>query len=95
MGHLAPFDALGGMSAMFVRHWTGAPASPERTVKRPTTAANTMALFRKKRAEPTEDGLEDEIAVVARVLVNYPPGSPPPFGAPTRCPVSRNALEKL
>ena len=87
MGHLAPFDALGGMSAMFVRHWTGAPASPERTVKRPTTAANTMALFRKKRAEPTEDGLEDEIAVVARVLVNYPPGSPPPFGAPTRCPV--------
>jgi len=46
-----------------------------------------MALFRKKRVEPTEDGLEDEIAVVARVLVNYPPGSPPPFGAPTRCPV--------
>lgn len=45
-----------------------------------------MAFRRKRRTEPGDDGLADEVDVVARVLAHYQEGSPPAFGAPTRCP---------
>ena len=47
-----------------------------------------MALIRRKRRddEGDEAALADEIAVVERVLAQYPPGTSINFGAPTRCP---------
>lgn len=46
-----------------------------------------MARWRKRRRQPDDDGLPEELATVARVLAGYGHGSLPAFGAPTKCPV--------
>jgi CheY-like chemotaxis protein len=49
-----------------------------------------MAIRRRKPTTKSdahdESGLEDELATLAAVLANYPPGTALSFGAPSRCP---------